>query len=289
MTTQPVCLVLTRPLWQGAPDILAGELLAGARQVLPAHWSLRVVSAPLQRLIPLGQAPYEPEPLHAGVGRRLLVATSPASVEALGILPTPGAALSAQIAADPSRWVLTGVGEASCTALLNWFESQRPNTSHTALAPQAPEVWRMPAPLGSGAEPFLRWLSDRTAALSEGAEARLLEAQENQPLLAEGLASLGVPSRRLALYRRVACPMPMIAPRASEGVGLVVSSSTVVESAIAGLTAQALNPRGVVWMTHHPRIAEALTAALGIEIAPMIEGLGALQILSGMARLNFRV
>jgi hypothetical protein len=42
-------------------------------------------------------------------------------------------------------------------------------------------------------------------------------------------------------------------------------------------------------MTHHPRIAEALTAALGIEIAPMIEGLGALQILSGMARLNFRV
>ena len=287
MTTQPVCLVLTRPLWQGAPDILADELLAGARQALPAHWSLRVVSAPLQRLIPLGQAPHEPEPLHAGVGRRLLVATSPASVEALGILPTPGAALFAQIAADPSRWVLTGVGEASCTALAHWLETQWRNASYPA--PQAPEVWRMPAALGSGAEPFLRWLSDRTAALSEGAEALLLEAQENQPLLAEGLASLGVPSRRLALYRRVACPMPMIAPRASEGVGLVVSSSTVVESVIAGLTAQALNPRGVVWMTHHPRIAEALTAALGIEIAPMIEGLGALQILSGMARLNFRV
>jgi len=230
-------------------------------------------------------------PLPTGTGRRLLVATSPASVEALEILPSAGAAFFAQIAEDPNRWVLTGVGEASYTALVHWFEKQRLLAPHLALhrAPHLPEVWRMPTAQGSGAEPFLRWLAQESPRRFEGMEALLLEAQGNQPVLAEGLASLGVPCQRLALYRRVASPMPTIAPRASEGLGLVVSSSTLVEAAIAGLTAQAFNPRGVVWMTHHPRIAQALTVALGIEIAPMLEGLGAAQILSGMARLNFRV
>ncbi|MEY3668976.1 MAG: hypothetical protein RL258_371 [Pseudomonadota bacterium] len=69
MTTQSVCLVLTRPLWQGAPDILADELQAAARTSLPAQWSLRVVSAPLQRLIPLTEARYLPTPLPTGEGR----------------------------------------------------------------------------------------------------------------------------------------------------------------------------------------------------------------------------
>jgi hypothetical protein len=287
VTTQPVCLVLTRPLWQGAPDTLADELLAGARRALPAHWSLRVVSAPLQTLVPMAKGLQPPALLPTGTGRRLLVATSPASVEALEILPTAGAALFAQIAEDPSRWVLTGVGEASCSALAHWFETRRRNASYSAV--QAPAVWQMPTALGSGADPFLRWLAQQPPALDEGTEAVLLEAQGNQPALAEGLASLGVACQRLALYRREACPMPMIAPRVAEGLGLIVSSSTAVDAAIAGLTAQALNPCGVVWMTHHPRIAQALTAALGIEIAPILEGLGASQILSGMARLNFRV
>ena len=287
MTTQPVCLVLTRPLWQGAPDTLADELLAGARSALPAEWSLRVVSAPLQRLVSMSEGLQSPAPLPMGAARRLLVATSPASVEALQILPTAGTALFTQIAADPGRWVLTGVGEASCTALAHWFETQRLLAPDLALP--APEVWRMPSALGSGADPFLRWLRLPLSALSGATDALLLEAQGNQPVLAEGLASLGVSCQRHAIYRREACPMPVIAPRASEGLGLVVSSSTVVEAAIAGLTAQSLNPCRVVWMTHHPRIAQALTAALGIEIAPMLEGLDASQILSGMARLNFRL
>ncbi|MFZ9314737.1 MAG: uroporphyrinogen-III synthase [Burkholderiaceae bacterium] len=287
MTTQSVCLVLTRPLWQGAPDILADELQAAARTSLPAHWSLRVVSAPLQRLIPLTEARYLPTPLPTGEGRGLLVATSPASVEALLASPEVGAGLGAEIAKDPGRWVLTGVGEASVSALEHWFQT-RPHAASPGASGR-PEVWRMPTDLGSGAEPFLQWLSHRRSLLCTGTTAVLLEAQENQPVLAEGLASLGIPTQRLRFYRRVSCPMPMIAPRASEVVGLVISSSTVVDAAIAGLRAQAVEPLEAVWMTHHPRIAQALTAALGIEITPLLEGLSALQILSGMARLNFRV
>lgn len=288
MTKQPVCLVLTRPLWQGAPDTLADELQANAGLALPSHWSLRVVSAPLQRLIPIAAKDLQrPAPLPLDAGLRMLVATSPASVEALGALPSTAEAIRAQIATAPGRWVLTGVGEASCSALVRWFAAQQPPVAQSAVV--VPEVWYMPAALGSGAEPFLRWLASKPLALPDGADALLLEAQGNQPVLAEGLASLGVPSQRLTLYRREACLMPMISPQVAEGLGLVVSSSTLVDAAIAGLTAQAINPRGVVWMTHHPRIAKALTAALSVEIVPMLEGLDASQILSGLARLNFRV
>jgi hypothetical protein len=83
--------------------------------------------------------------------------------------------------------------------------------------------------------------------------------------------------------------MPVIDLVPPEELGVLVSSSNLVEPAVAGLAAQSIDPQKAFWLTHHPRIAEALTAVVGCAVSPAIEGLAVAQILSGMARLNLRV
>lgn len=313
MTTQPVCLVLTRPIWKGSEDPLLAALHAltkGFSKPLPAR--LRLVSAPLQTLAPahdqtvcdgltdflqsLVISPTEPRDSQASHSRRaefvsgLLVATSPSCVDALSRLPGTNHVLRQCLQQSQHGWVVTGVGHGSAEAIAGHFGRDAPSSPLSRMVtPEFPEE------AGSGAQAFLQWLHQVGLAEGSGRPALLLEGHGNQPTIAERLATDGWRVQRVPLYSRHAQTMASLMPSAPEAAStsgnevfcVVVSSSALVEPAVQGIAAQGVALSAVRWLTHHEAIAQRLSVATGSLVSPLLLGLSAEQILSCLARLNF--
>jgi len=287
--TRSVCLVLTRPLWNGSEDALIGPL-----QEIGLVPGLRVLSAPLQLLSPGSDQAISdqlmtllsPDPAEkpAGVNSSsmshcggLVVATSPSSVEALARLPQTAHQLQLLISQTVCPWAVTGVGQASAQALAQWLGLQE-RTGPRSFIP--------PADFGSGVQVFLQWFDQTRPVQNRGDPVLLLEAATNQPTLARAVAERGFIAHRLGLYSRQSQPMPKINLGSSEALCVLVSSSALVSAAVEGLQAQGIDPKGVYWLTHHSVIADSLTTAVGMPVPPLLDGLSEQQILSGLARLN---
>lgn len=298
MTRQPVCLVLTRPVWQGSEDPLVGPLrqLVQDQNVEIFGSEIRVISAPIQRLVPgddlqacqrleaalalvspVAHAAFSSEP---GAVAGLVVATSPSSVAALTHMPQTAGQLRALLGVSDGPWAVTGVGHASAQALVGWLAQEGQG---------AGRVLAFPVERGSGAQAFIQWLDEARPLHFPQAPVVLLEASDNQPTLSHALTARGFSVHRLDIYQRQPLPMPRLPCSPSDSLCVLVSSSAVVEPVLTELTAQGFDLKRVGWLTHHRLIADRLSARLGAQVVPVLEGLSAKEILSGLARLNFGV
>jgi uroporphyrinogen-III synthase len=296
VTTKPVYLVLTRPLWKGSEDPLVVSLERLSQGPIQADLPpLRVISAPVQQLV-AGEDLQACRQLESAAGLRptaaqallseprilagLVVATSPSSVEALARMPLTSVRLRSIILAPDRPWSVTGVGHASAHALGAWL-AQGGRATGALLAP--------PIEGGSGAEAFLRWVDETHPLPVQGAQMILLEAGENQPTLAQALTRRGFLVHRLAIYRRESVPMPKLPCAADDLVCVLVSSSSVAEDVVRAIYGQGIDPGRIRWLTHHPLIADRLAACLKMPVVPLLDGLSAKEILSCLARLNLKV
>jgi uroporphyrinogen-III synthase len=298
VTIKPVCLVLTRPIWKGSEDPLVAALERLSQDATLGKFPrLRVISAPVQQLVAgedlqachqlelvaglrttaVQAALSEPEP-RTRVG--LIVATSPSSVDALARMPQTSGQLRAVILAPGRSWGVTGVGHASAQAMGAWL-AKGGQTTGSLLAP--------PIDGDSGADAFLRWVDEVYPLPQQGASIILLEAQENQPTLAEALARRGFQVCRLAIYQRQSVPMLQLVCAADDLLCVLVSSSTVAENVVRAVESQGIDPGRIRWLTHHPLIADRLAACLKMPVVPLLDGLSAKEILSCLARLNLEV
>jgi len=298
VTRQPVCIVLTRPVWQGFEDPLVGPLrqLVQDQNAEIFGSEIRVISAPMQRLVPgddlqacqrleaalalvspVAHAASSSEP---GAVAGLVVATSPSSVAALTHMPQTDSQLRALLGPSDGPWAVTGVGHASAQAMVGWLVLEGQG---------AGRVLAFPVERGSGAQAFIQWLDETRPLHFPQAPVVLLEASDNQPTLAHALTARGFSVHRLDIYQRQPVSMPHLPCSPSDSLCVLVSSSALVEPVLTELTAQGISPKRVGWLTHHSLIAERLSARLGTQVVPVLEGLSAKEILSGLARLNFGV
>lgn len=296
-----VCLVLTRPVWQGSEDPLIGPLrqLVQEQNAEIFGGEIRVVSAPVQQLVPgddrkacqqlKAVLTFGPVADHSVLSKPsavlgLVVATSPSSVAALRHMPQTAGQLRALLGGSacpwPYPWAVTGVGHASSLALADWLGQPGQETAR---------VLSFPPERGSGAQAFIQWFDETCPLHFPRAPVVLLEANDNQPTLAHALTARGFSVHRLNIYQRQPLPMPRLPCSPTDGLCVLVSSSALVEPVLSELMAQGIDSKRMVWLTHHSLIADRLSARLGTRVVPVLEGLSAKEILSGLARLNFGV
>ena len=244
----PALIIDTRPVWE-SDSTGWGE-----------HPNVSYLAAPLQRLRRLPQDPLLKQwsdlksseiksSERDGKPSIALVATSPASVEALQGMPAFCEELSKGFVQKPT---LFAVGPGSASSLAGWasFYGLGPNVT-------AP-------PQGSGVEAFLQLLqadANRTAHEANTLFV-LLESTTNQPDLAQGLCNKGLRVARLGVYERIDHPLQRVPVcLATSLVCVVVSSSALVARAVEGLASQGLAPPKAHWFCHHIKIIESLKKA----------------------------
>lgn len=230
-------LLITRPTWQGLPDRWFRACEQGAR-ALDVH----CLFAPFARLDPIDEAREQslaaaltalgPRPLW-------LVATSPASAEALGLCPR----LLRLLTERQNAPRLAATGASSAQALRG------------VLGRTESEVL-LPAQVGDAAS-----LAELLRGRAREEEAVvLLEGLDNRPDLAEALGADGLLCLPLALYTRTPITLAPLPPEPSNWWALL-SSSAAVAPVLAGLSAQGIDAGRVHFMGHHPAIFEALRLA----------------------------
>jgi uroporphyrinogen-III synthase len=233
----------TRPVWE--PPIQTNGF---------TEFALPYVAAPLQTLRRLPQSlllnqwsALRSAKRDQGIGLAL-VATSPASVEALQGMPELSQEIAASLIHEPMPLFAVGLVSARCLAA--WASNHG-----LAAAVHAPTH-------DSGVQAFVRLL---------GADSRpyscfvLLESSSNQPDLALSLSEKGFRAERLGLYERTDCPLAshltkVKTPRTSH-VYVLISSSSLVDRAASGLRQAGLDPQEVRWLCHHNKILDLLEAA----------------------------
>ena len=233
----------TRPVWE--PSIQTNGF---------TEFASSYVVAPLQTLHRLPQSPLLNQwaAMHSakrdqGTGLAL-VATSPASVEALQGMPELSQEMAASLIHEPMP--LFAVGAASARCLAAWAGNH--GLAATVHAPTH----------DSGVQAFIKLL---------GGTARpnpcfvLLESSSNQPDLALSLREKGFQAERLGLYERMDCSLAshltkVPIPQASH-VYVLISSSSVVGRAASELRRAGLDPEGVRWLCHHDKILRLLEEA----------------------------
>jgi uroporphyrinogen-III synthase len=253
-------LLVTRPVWAGREDLFAEALGLAA-----ANTCVDVVSAPLQLLHPLSaqaeqvlvQAIREEQGLKPPEGD-WLVATSPASAQALGELPL----LLSHLAGRQPALRLAAVGESSADALQAVMQL-RP----TLIADTVGDADTLAARLSS--LPL------------QGARVFILEAADNRPQLAAALQASGYRVLRLPVYTRAPQAFPSLS-RHHQDYWVLLSSSRLIGPAIEELTRQQIAPEGVTWVGHHPAIGEAVTRALPQARWVMVDRLSPSTILERM-------
>ncbi len=232
----------TRPVWESNTSGLQAP-------------NLSYVAAPLQALRRLPQDQllkewFDLRSAEANGGTTVaLVATSPASVEALQGMPALWGELAKGLSQKPA---LFAVGSGSADSLAAWAES-------CGLDPLV-----ISPPKGSGVEAFLQIFQANTGVPAQHANRLfvLLESTSNQPDLALGLRVRGLRTARFGLYERIDLPLELsLGTTESSLVCVVVSSSALVGPAIAGLQENGFNPKELLWLCHHLKIAQALEKA----------------------------
>jgi len=98
-----------------------------------------------------------------------------------------------------------------------------------------------------------------------GQQVWLVQGEDNRPTLAQGLTGLGAVVRPMVLYRRINVPFALrvsqlIKETAKEigALGIVITSSTVVDEAIKQCRNLSVDPQSIVWCTQHQTIAARL-------------------------------
>ncbi len=239
----PALVIDTRPVWE--PPIQINGF---------TEFALPYVAAPLQTLRRLPQSSLlnDWSALRSAkldqVAGLAIVATSPASVEALQGMP----GLSEEIATSLVRREspLFAVGAASARYLAVWA------SSHGLAAD-------VHAPANdSGVQAFVKLLGKTSPPYPCFV---LLESTSNQPDLALSLRENGLQAERLGLYERLDCPLAshltkVSLPQAGH-VYVLVSSSSLVGRASSELRQAGLDPHEVRWLCHHDKILRLLEAA----------------------------
>ncbi len=239
---KPALVIDTRPVWESGTSGLQAP-------------NLSYVAAPLQSLRRLPQDQllrqwFDLRVSEAKDGTAMaLVATSPASVEALQGMPALCEELVKGLSHKPA---LFAVGPGSASSLAAWAQAYGLDSVVTS-------------PLkGSGVEAFLQIFQANTRAPAQEANQLfvLLESTTNQPDLALGLRASGLQTARFGLYERIDLPLELsLATTECSLACLVVSSSALVDPAISGLQKNGFNPKEVFWLCHHSKITQALEKA----------------------------
>lgn len=233
----------TRPAWE--PPVQTNGF---------AEFALPYVAAPLQTLRRLPQPPLLKQwsALHSAKSEHgtglALVATSPASVEALQGMPELSQEMAASLIHEPMP--LFAVGAASARCLAGWAGNH--GLAATVHAPTH----------DSGVQAFIKLLAGATRPYPCFV---LLESSSNQPDLALSLREKGFQAERLGLYERMDCSLAshltkVPIPQASH-VYVLISSSSVVGRAASELRQAGLDPKGVRCLCHHDKILRLLEEA----------------------------
>jgi uroporphyrinogen-III synthase len=257
----------TRPVWE--PPIQTNGF---------SEFALPYVAAPLQSLRRLPQSPLLNQwaALHLAKSEHgaglAIVATSPASVEALQGMPGLSKEMAASLVHEPMP--LFAVGAASARCLAAWASNHG-----LAAAVNAPER-------DSGVQAFIKFLGEISGPYPRFV---LLESSSNRPDLALSLREKGFRAERLGLYERMDCPlashlMKVDIPRASR-VYALVSSSSLVGLAASELRQVGLDPLEVRWLCHHNKILRLLEAA-GFPHRYRIDNLDPVTILAKVIELS---
>ncbi len=244
----PALIIDTRPVWESDSTGCA------------EHPNVSYLAAPLQRLRRLPQDPLLKQwsdlksfeiksSEREGKSLVALVATSPASVEALQGMPAFCEELVKGFSQKPA---LFAVGPGSASSLAAWASLYGLDPLVTA------------PPQGSGVEAFLQLFHADTNRATHEANTLyvLLESTTNQPDLAQGLCNNGLRVARLGVYERIDHPLQLVpTPLATCLVFVVVTSSALVARAVEGLASQGLAPQKAHWFCHHIKIMESLKRA----------------------------
>lgn len=215
----------------------------------------RVIAAPLQELVLL-KADSMRLQSHLVSSNSWLVFTSPASVIALSSLAKQWAL---DLSTCPSRYV--AVGHGTRDQLLRTFhhlsqaqivvsaDAQTADAAHTLMALDA-----------IVASESLQWGRQKFL---------LIEGCNNRPTLRDGLIARGTHAESFPIYERIDVDWPkglwQQLARAKPGeVGIVMTSTTVIDRILQLMKARGLHPSGFRWCTQHFSIANKL----------MHEGLG---------------
>jgi uroporphyrinogen-III synthase len=253
-------VLLTRPQWQTSPQT-SPQTAPKAAKALPAADS-RIIAAPLQFIHDQAVAPALWNEFIAHPNAWLIF-TSPTSVEAFSRWLSGNTAPHQAVHTASLNLRIAAVGGGTRDRLRLLLEQGFLAAANIATAVCAGDSER------ADAVTLLSRLKETGPAGMHGwtdQQAFLVEGQGNRPTLADGLSALGAKVHHLALYTRTDTNWPehvlsMIRQAAPKEVGVVITSSTVVERAVQMLRNHKVDPEHVVWCTQHQTIAQSLATA----------------------------
>lgn len=215
----------------------------------------RVIVAPLQELV-LRDVDSVKLQSHLASPSNWLVFTSPASVMALSALTKQWAI---DLSAGASRYV--AVGNGTRDQLLRAFHHlSQADVVVSADAETADAAHTLTALDALVARETLQWTLQKFL---------LIEGYKNRPILKDGLIARGAHAESFAIYERIEVDWPaalwqQLAQAKPAEVGIVMTSTTVINRMLQLMRAHGLSPSGFRWFTQHFSIATKL----------MHEGLG---------------
>jgi uroporphyrinogen-III synthase len=231
--------VLARPQWRSP---LSGEA--------PRITDSKIISAPLQELVLLTADPQVLQE-HLRAANPWVVFTSPASVLAFK------AYLShCDTAISNTRLHWAAVGNGTRDQALRMFETLRADQVIVSEDPQKADAVSTLQALDHAA--------DKTGFDWPSQQFLVIEGKENRPTLREGLAARKAKAQSLALYERVDVDWPSelwsrLAQATPKQVGIVITSTAVVDRLLGAMKQRSLDPLQFRWCTQHASIAAKLT------------------------------
>jgi len=261
-------VLLTRPQWQTVPPTLPPTLPQTVPQTAPQALKAqpaadsRIIAAPLQLIHDQAVAPALWNEFIAHPNAWLIF-TSPTSVEAFSRWLSGNTTPHQAVYTASLNLRVAAVGSGTRDRLRLLLEQGFLAAAHIATAVCAEDSER------ADAAALLSRLKETGPAGNHGwtdQQVFLVEGQGNRPTLADGLSALGAKVHHLALYTRIDTHWPehvlsMIRQAAPREVGVVITSSTVVERALQMLRDHQVDPEHVVWCTQHQTIAQSLVTA----------------------------
>ena len=236
--------ILARPQWRSPLESAS-----------PSPQDPRIVCAPVQELVLLNADPAILQS-HLLLEHPWIVFTSPASVVAFH-------ALLQRSALDISAYALryVAVGNGTRDQLLRAFHHlSQADVVVSADAETADAAHTLMALDALVARETLQWTLQKFL---------LIEGYKNRPILKDGLIARGAHAESFAIYERIEVDWPaalwqQLAQAKPAEVGIVMTSTTVINRMLQLMRAHGLSPSGFRWFTQHFSIATKL----------MHEGLG---------------
>jgi uroporphyrinogen-III synthase len=253
-------VLLTRPRWEEDSGGVAPNHVVNYLPAAPAD--PRILPAPLQQIHFQSPSPALWEEI-SNRPNAWLIFTSPTSVEAFSRWATQELPASGVAAVPPPglRLAAVGLGTRDRLALLvdQGFLSaeQVQATIYVADSDRADATALLTQLNIQGPGNGQSW---------DGQFVFLVQGQGNRPTLADGLNLLGATVIQVTLYARVNAHWPqallsLVQSAAPQAVGIVITSSTVVERLLQMLRDHQVDPDRLVWCTQHQTIAQSLFAA----------------------------